>query len=98
MGDRFVTDGENPAVPACDIRLRRKASETTGGPSANNTKAMPVRVPEKINTQITRTKRHYPAHGATATTYNARPRAARAELTAGGEVRALTTCGQPADR
>jgi hypothetical protein len=68
LGGRFVTDGDNPAVPAYDIRPMRKASETIGGPSANNTKAIPVRVPEKINTQVTRTKRHYPAHGGTTAT------------------------------
>ena len=51
-----------------DIRPMRKASETIGDPSANNTRATPVRVPEKINTRITRTKRRYPAHGDTTAT------------------------------
>ena len=51
-----------------DIRPMRNASETIGDPSANNTKAIPVRVPEKINTRITRTKRHYRAHGGTTAT------------------------------
>jgi len=51
-----------------DIRPMRKASETIGDPSANNTKAIPVRVPEKVNTRITRTKRRYPAQGGTTAT------------------------------
>jgi hypothetical protein len=36
-----------------------------GGPAATNTKATQVRVQEKINTPVTRTRRHSPAHGGT---------------------------------
>ncbi len=37
-------------------------------PSASNTKPDESRVPEKINTRVTRMKRLYPAHGGTTTT------------------------------
>jgi hypothetical protein len=39
-----------------------------GNPSARNTKAAQVRVPEEINIWITRTKWHYPAHDGTIAT------------------------------
>ena len=35
------------------------------GPAASNTRSPQVRVREKINTPVTRTRRHYPAHGGT---------------------------------
>ena len=55
---RFVTDGEPGRYATYDMRSMRKASETIGGPSANTTKATPVRALKKINIQITRTKQH----------------------------------------
>jgi hypothetical protein len=53
---------------AVAARLRAFAREVRrgrGGPAATNTKATQVRVQEKINTPVTRTRRHSPAHGGT---------------------------------
>ena len=51
----------------CGVSGSAKAPEVmTAQVPASNTKTPQVREPEKINTETTRTKRHYPAHGSTA--------------------------------
>jgi hypothetical protein len=62
MGSR----GSSPVTPGQSHPVRRRVpTRRLSGPAGSNTKATQVRPFTKINTPVTRTRRHSTAHGGT---------------------------------